>query len=194
MSRKLPSRAANKLIAVIGGLPLHDFGCTMKAYRHDVIRHVRLYGEMHRFIPLYAHQVGAKITEIQVNHRPRTSGRSKYGLARIYKVLLDLITTKFISSYMTKPLYFFGSMGIILELVGLFFAAFTLYDRYFIGVYANKNPKLLLAVFLFIIGFQFMMLGIIAEMLARIYFESQRKETYFIKEKINFTDKNCDAL
>ncbi len=186
LSKKLPSLVANRLISLIGGLRLHDFGCTLKAYRRDVIRHVRLYGEMHRFIPLYAHQVGASITEIEVNHRPRTSGKSNYGLTRVYKVLLDLITAKFIGNYLTKPIYFFGSIGFILELAGLFFGGFALYDRYFYGVYVHRNPKVLLAVFLFILGFQFIMLGVLGELLARIYYESQQKETYFIKDRLNF--------
>ncbi|MFA6450303.1 MAG: glycosyltransferase family 2 protein [bacterium] len=189
IAKKLPSRIANLIISKIGGLKLHDYGCSMKAYRREIIQHVRLYGEMHRFIPLYAHQVGASTTEIEVNHRERASGRSNYGFTRIYKVLLDLITTKFMGNYMTKPIYFFGSMGFILEFVGAFFAAFSLYDRYINGVYVHRNPKLLVAVFLLILGFQFIMLGILAELLVRIYYESQQKQPYFIKDKMNFIDE-----
>lgn len=184
-SKKLPSLMANRLISTIGGLPLHDYGCSLKAYRRDVIKHVRLYGEMHRFIPLYAHWVGARTIEIPVNHRPRTAGKSKYGLTRIYKVMLDLITTKFLGSYSTKPIYFFGSIGFILDLAGLFFGFYSLYDRYILGVFVHRNPKILLAIFLFILGFQFIMLGLLAEMLMRTYYESQDKNIYFIKDTIN---------
>jgi glycosyltransferase involved in cell wall biosynthesis len=186
LSKKIPSRFANHLISAVGGLKLHDYGCSMKAYRREVIQHVRLYGEMHRFIPLYAHQVGARITEIEVNHRERTNGNSNYGFTRIYKVILDLFTTKFLGDYMTKPIYLFGSVGFVLEFVAMFFAAFAVYDRLFLNVFVHRNPKLLIGIFLSILGFQFIMLGILAELLVRIYYESQQKAPYFIKDKFNF--------
>ena len=188
LSKKLPSRAANWLISVIGGLHLHDYGCSMKAYRREVIQHVRLYGEMHRFIPLFAHQVGARTTEIEVNHRPRTAGKSNYGLTRIFKVMLDLITVKFLGTFATKPIYVFGSMGAFLSALGVFFGGFSLYDRYVLDVFVHKNPKILLAIFLFILGFQFIMLGVLAELMVRTYYESQEKEPYFVREKINIKD------
>jgi glycosyltransferase involved in cell wall biosynthesis len=186
-SKKLPSRIANKIISIIGGLSLHDYGCSMKAYKRSVIQHVRLYGEMHRFIPLLAQQVGARTTEIAVNHRPRTAGKSKYGLIRIFKVMLDLITVKFMSSYFTKPIYFFGSIGLLLETGGVFFGLFTFYDRFIYQpfVYVHRNPKILISIFFFILGFQFIMLGLLAELLMRTYYESQDKATYFIREKFN---------
>jgi glycosyltransferase involved in cell wall biosynthesis len=192
LSKKLPSAMANKLISFIGGLPLHDYGCSMKAYRRDIIRHVRLYGEMHRFIPLFAHQVGARTAEIEVNHRPRTAGKSNYGLMRIYKVTLDLITVKYLNAYATKPIYFFGSMGALLSGGGVLFGFWALYDRYFKEVYVHRNPKILLAIFLFILGFQFIMLGVLAELLMRTYYESQKKDTFFIREKFNFIGKPED--
>jgi hypothetical protein len=186
-SKKLPSRIANKVISVVGGVALHDYGCSMKAYRREVIKHVRLYGEMHRFIPLLAHQVGARTTEIAVNHRPRTAGKSNYGLMRIFKVLLDLVTVKFMSSYFTKPIYFFGTIGLALDLGGIAFGLYALYDRYILDpfVFVHNNPKILLAIFLFILGFQFIMLGVMAELLMRTYYESQDKEIYFIRKTIN---------
>ena len=185
-SKKLPSRIANWIISVVGGVRLHDYGCSMKAYKKDVIKNVQLYGEMHRFIPLYAHHVGAKITEVAVHHRPRVAGKSKYGLSRTSKVVLDLFTTKFLGTYAAKPIYFFGKIGIYLDLTGIFFGAYSLYDRYFHGYYVHKNPKILLAIFLFILGFQFIMLGILAEMITRTYYESQTKKPYFVKKRLNF--------
>lgn len=185
LTKTLPSRMANWLISAVGGVRLHDYGCSLKAYRRSVIRHVRLYGEMHRFIPLFAHQVGARTTEIEVNHRPRAAGKSKYGLSRIYKVVLDLFVVKFLSAYFTKPIYFFGSLGGLLSAAGVLSGVWTLYDRH-LGVFVHKNPKILLAIFLFILGFQFIMMGLIAELLMRTYYESQEKPTYFIREKMNF--------
>jgi glycosyltransferase involved in cell wall biosynthesis len=185
LTKILPSRMANWIISVVGGVHLHDFGCSLKAYRRNVIRHVRLYGEMHRFIPLFAHQVGARTTEIEVNHRPRAAGKSKYGLSRIYKVMLDLFVVKFLSAYFTKPIYFFGSVGGFLSVAGAFFGVWTLYDKHF-GVFVHKNPKILLSIFLIILGFQFIMMGLIAELLMRTYYESQEKPTYFIRDKLNF--------
>ncbi len=185
LSKKLPSFFANWMISVIGGLHLHDYGCSLKAYRREVLGNVRLYGEMHRFIPLYAQQVGAEIIEIPVNHRPRTAGKSNYGLTRIFKVILDLFTVKFMGSFIAKPAYLFGSVGGLLGLLGVFFGAFSLYDRYILGFPVHNNPKILLAVFLAILGFQFIMMGLLAELIMRTYFESQDKQAYFIKYRIN---------
>jgi glycosyltransferase involved in cell wall biosynthesis len=183
--RVLPSRVANWVIAGVTGVPLHDFGCTLKAYRREVIQDVKLYGEMHRFIPVYASWVGARITELTVHHRHRTFGSSKYSLARTSRVLLDLITVKLLGSYSTKPIYFFG------------FAAFGLWALAFLSAvivivqkvlpphpFAHNNPLLLLAVFLGIVGVQFILMGLLAELSIRTYHESQAKTTYVVREII----------
>jgi glycosyltransferase involved in cell wall biosynthesis len=180
-SRKLPSWLANKLISYISKVPLHDYGCTLKGYRREVVEHIRLYGEMHRFIPVYASWAGAKVTEIPVQHHPRTLGKSKYGISRTFKVILDLITVKLLGSYSTKPMYFFGGIGLFSCMGGFLFALLTLWDKYLNQVKAHKNPLLLLSVFLFIIGIQFILMGLIAELLMRTYFESQNKTPYIVR-------------
>jgi glycosyltransferase involved in cell wall biosynthesis len=189
LSRKIPSILANRLISFVSGVYLHDYGCTLKAYRREILRHVRLYGEMHRFIPIYAFWAGAKVTEIAVNHRPRRFGKSKYGLMRTIKVLLDLITVRFLGSYSTKPMYLFGGMGTFLCMGGVVFGALTLYQKFVDSVKAHRNPLLLLAVFLFILGIQFILIGLVAELLIRIYYESQSKSVFIVREAWNI-DKN----
>jgi glycosyltransferase involved in cell wall biosynthesis len=181
LTRKLPSRLANKLISFISGVHLHDYGCTLKGYRRDVVAHIRLYGEMHRFIPIYASWAGARVSEIPVRHHPRQAGSSKYGLNRTFKVILDLITLKMLGSYSTKPMYFFGGIGMISCGSGFIFALWTLLEKYYSGVKAHNNPLLLLAVFLFILGVQFIMMGLVAELVIRTYFESQGKVPYIIR-------------
>ena len=181
LTRKLPSLLANRLISWISKVRLHDYGCTLKGYRREVMEHVRLYGEMHRFIPVFASWVGARVTEIAVRHHPRRFGQSKYGLNRTFKVILDLITVKMLGSYSTKPMYFFGGGGLLACAGGVFFGILTLLDKYFNQVKAHNNPMLLLAVFLFIIGIQFMLMGLVAELLIRTYFESQGKTPYVIR-------------
>jgi len=181
LTRKLPSMLANRLISRISKVPLHDYGCTLKGYRREVMEHVRLYGEMHRFIPVYASWAGAKVTEIVVRHHPRKQGTSKYGLNRTFKVILDLITVKMLGSYATKPMYFFGGIGMFACFSGVCFGILTLVDKYLNQIKAHRNPLLLLAVFLFIIGIQFIMMGLVAELLIRIYFESQGKTPYIIR-------------
>jgi glycosyltransferase involved in cell wall biosynthesis len=188
LRRRLPSKLANWLIARISGVRLHDFGCTLRGYRRDVVEHIRLYGEMHRFIPIYASWAGARVVEIPVRHHPRRSGASKYGLSRTYKVVLDLITVKLLGSYSTKPMYFFGSIGLLSCAAGLFFAAWTLLDKFLNEVRAHKNPLLLLAVFLVLLGVQFILMGLVAELLIRTYFESQGKTPYIVRRT-----KNCSS-
>jgi glycosyltransferase involved in cell wall biosynthesis len=183
--RRLPSRVANWLIGRVTGVRLHDYGCTLKAYRADVIAETRLYGEMHRFLPALAYQAGAEITEIPVRHHPRTSGRSKYGLRRTFKVLLDLMTVKFLSVG-TKPSYVFGGSGLILCFLGSLFILWTAYERVIEGVYVYRQPSLLVGVFLFTIGFNLFFLGLLAELVVRTYHESQSKPTYLIREVRNF--------
>lgn len=185
LTRRLPSHAANYVISKLTGVKLHDYGCTLKAYKAEFIDNIDLYGEMHRFIPAYAAMAGAKITEIEANHRPRTRGKTKYNLSRTFKVLMDLLTVKFLSTYATKPGYLFGGIGSLLCILGIFSAAEVVVEKYAIGTWAHKNPFLLLAVFLFFLGVQMILIGLIAELLARTYHESQGKKTYLIKKTIN---------
>jgi glycosyltransferase involved in cell wall biosynthesis len=187
--RRLPSRVANWLIGRVTGVRLHDYGCTLKAYRAEVVRETRLYGEMHRFLPALAYQAGARIAEVPVRHHPRLSGRSKYGMGRTLKVLLDLLTVKFLSVWSTKPSYVFGGSGAVLCLLGVVFAAWTAYERLFNGVFVYRQPALLVAVFLFTIGFNLILLGLLAELIIRTYHESQSKPVYLIRELRNFEEK-----
>jgi glycosyltransferase involved in cell wall biosynthesis len=184
-TRVLPSRIANWIIAGVTGVRLHDFGCTLKAYHRDVIQEVKLYGEMHRFIPVYASWVGARIAEVQVNHRSRAYGRSKYSLSRTSRVMLDLITVKLLGSYSTKPIYFFGFAAFGLWALALVFAAIVILQRLLPPYpYAHNNPLLLLAVFLGIVGVQFILMGLLAELSIRTYHESQGKNVYVVREVI----------
>jgi len=185
--RRLPSRIANWLIGRVTGVRLHDYGCTLKAYRADVIAETQLYGEMHRFLPALAAQAGARIAEIPVRHHPRVSGRSKYGLRRTFKVLLDLLTVKFLS-ISTKPSYVFGGSGAILCFIGSLFVLWTAYERLVNGIYVYRQPSLLVGVFLFMIGFNLIFLGLLAELIVRTYHESQSKPTYLIREVRNFDE------
>ncbi len=183
--RRLPSQIANKLISVITGVKLHDYGCTLKAYRKEFLKDIKLYGEMHRFLPAYLSWLGAKIAEVKVNHRPRQWGKSKYGLERIFKVVLDLMTVKFFGSFISKPIYPFGGLGMLLITGGVVCGIVTLIEKYFYGVWAHCNPLLLLAIFLFIVGLQFIILGLLAEILIRTYYETNNRPPYKIKEKVN---------
>lgn len=192
LTRRLPSKLANALISGIGGVKLHDYGCTLKGYRSEVVQHIRLYGEMHRFIPVYASWAGAKVAEIPVRHHARLSGSSKYGLNRTFKVILDLITVKMLGSYSTKPMYFFGGIGLVACAAGIFFALWTLYDKFLAGVKAHNNPFLLLAVFLFLLGVQFVLMGLVAELVIRTYYESQGKVPYIVR-RVFAADGNKDA-
>src|SRR5216683_142454 len=172
-----------RTISRVTRVPLHDFGCTLKAYRREVIQDVKLYGEMHRFIPVYASWVGARITELPVNHRQRVFGRSKYSLARTSRVLLDLITVKLLGSYSTKPIYFFGFAAFGLWALALVCAAIVIIQKLLPPYpYAHNNPLLLLAVFLGIVGVQFILMGLLAELSIRTYHESQGKAVYVVRE------------
>ncbi|HKC20363.1 MAG TPA: glycosyltransferase family 2 protein [Candidatus Dormibacteraeota bacterium] len=182
-SRVLPSQVANWLIARVTRVALSDFGCTLKAYRREVIDDVKLYGEMHRFIPVFAATVGARITEIPVNHRPRTYGKSKYSLSRTSRVALDLITVKLLGSYSTKPMYFFGFAAFGLWALAAVLAAVVLIQKLAPPhVFAHNNPLLLLSVVVFIVGVQFILMGLLAELVIRTYHESQSKPTYVVRE------------
>ena len=189
LTRTLPSNAANWLISQVTGVHLHDFGCTLKAYRRDALAGFRLYGEMHRFIPVFAHSVGARITELPVHHHARQFGKSKVGLERTVKVVLDLFTVKFLLSYSSKPIYLFGGTGILL-IFGSAVMLFLLFLRRIISAVAVLgSPLFQIAVMLFIMGFQSILMGLIAELLARTYHESQSKTTYTVRETFNFRNK-----
>ena len=183
--RKLPSRIANRLISLVTGVKLHDYGCSLKAYRAEVIKGIRLYGEMHRFIPALADHMGARVCELPVNHRARKYGRSKYGLKRTFKVLIDLFLIRFIAGYSTKPHYFFGGVGAVLCLAGVLAGAASVVEKYVYNVWIHNNPLILLAVFLFTVGVNFILMGVLAEMLTRTYHESQAKPIYCIRDRRN---------
>jgi len=188
LTRRLPSQLANRLISRLSGVDLHDYGCSLKAYRRDALTGVKLYGEMHRFIPIYAGWAGARVTEIPVTHHPRVAGKSKYGLSRTIKVIFDLITIKFLSTYLTKPLYLFGTAGLVCLAISLFCFAFSLYYRIVAGVHLNRMPLATLSMIMFGMGIQFIFMGLLAEMVVRTYHESQDKPTYLIRERINLDE------
>lgn len=184
LTRKIPSWAANFLISKVTGVRLHDYGCSLKAYRREVLQGVNLYGEMHRFLPAYAVLEGAKILEIPVNHRPRTAGKSKYGLSRTFKVILDLITVKFLGGFSTKPIYAFGALGGITFFLGLITFVIVAYRALILGR-TQATPMVFLMVIFLITSTQFIMMGLLAEIIVRIYHEASRKSTYRIKNLVN---------
>jgi len=189
LTRKIPSMIANRMISWIGGVPLHDYGCSLKAYRRDSLADVHLYGEMHRFIPIYASWSGARVTEIPVEHHARTMGKSKYGLSRTIKVVFDLMTIKFMASYQTKPLYVFGWAGLLTLLASLLCAILA-----FVMKFASwphhadfvQTPLPVLTMVMLVLGIQFFLMGLLAEMLVRTYHESQAKSVYAVRERIGF--------
>ena len=181
-SRRLPSRIANGLISWFTRVRLHDYGCTLKAMRREIAKDLKLYGEMHRFIPAIAYERGAKIAEIKVHHRPRQWGRSKYGIARTFRVLLDLLTVKFLLSYATRPLHIFGLIGLMSGGMGFLISIYLTLEKILYGQAIGGRPLLLLAIVLILIGFQFITMGLLGEMLARTYHESQNKQIYVIQE------------
>ena len=185
LTRRLPSSIANRLISKITSVRLHDYGCTLKAYRREVAKHFNLYGEMHRFIPALGRFVGATITEVPVNHRPRRHGKSKYGLSRIMRVILDLITVKFFQGYMTQPIKVIGRLGIFFFLIAFGSLAYVIFDRFAFGQDMTNSPFFYLSILGFFSGLQLVTMGLLAEILIRTYFESQNKPTYIIKERLN---------
>jgi glycosyltransferase involved in cell wall biosynthesis len=186
ITRTLPSLFANKLISVVTGVHLHDYGCTLKAYRREVITGFRLYGEMHRFIPVYANSVGAKIMEIPVRHHPRKYGKAKYGLERTIKVILDLFTVKFLNSYANKPIYLFGGTGILIMGISSLILLYLFFRRIFFSVSVIASPLFMISSMFFILGFQSILMGLIAELLVRTYHEAQHKPTYTIRNTVGF--------
>jgi len=189
INRRLPSMIANKIISLTTGIKLHDYGCTLKAFKKYVIKGINLYGEMHRFIPAIASGLGISFTEITVNHRPRRFGTSKYGISRTIRVVLDLITVKFLLSFSTKPIQIFGLMGLISGGIGVLIALIMTIQRQFFNIPLSDRPMLFLAVLLIFIGIQFISLGLIAELQARTYHESQNKPIYHVKEVIGDWEK-----
>jgi glycosyltransferase involved in cell wall biosynthesis len=188
VTRKIPSMIANRLISWIGGVPLHDYGCSLKAYRREALQDVRLYGEMHRFIPIYASWAGARVSEIPVEHHPRTMGKSKYGLSRTLKVVFDLMTIKFMASYQTKPIYVFGSFGMLAFFVSVVAGLYAVFLKLFHKADFVQTPLPILAIVMFAVGIQFLLMGLLAEMLVRTYHESQEKSIYAVREKIGFRE------
>ncbi len=184
LTRTLPSRIANWLISRVTGVPLHDYGCTLKAYRRDVLQGFHLYGEMHRFIPAYAGGVGAKIIEVPVRHHPRRFGKAKYGLGRTLKVILDLFTVKYLISYALSPIYLFGGTGLALIVTSILVLGYLIIRRLLLDEHMIRSPLLLMSVMLFILGFQSILMGLIAELLVRTYHESQAKPTYTVRRII----------
>lgn len=189
LSRRLPSMIANKMISWVTGVSLHDYGCTLKAFKREVAKNIRLYGELHRFIPAVASWMGVTIAEMPVNHRSRKFGRSKYGISRTIRVLLDLITVKFLLTYSTRPIHVFGLWGILAGLLGFGLAGFLTIQRLFFAVPLANRPVLLLAILLIFIGIQFISMGLLGELQVRTYHESQGKPIYYIKE-IFFQENN----
>jgi len=186
INRKLPSMIANGIISRLTGVHLHDYGCTLKAYRREVLEGINLYGEMHRFVPALASQVGAKVAEIPVQHHPRLFGQSKYGISRTMRVVLDLMTVKFLLQYSTKPIQLFGKWGVYTLLAGLLSGGTTVYMKLFEHVSMNRNPLLILTAFLLFMGVQFIVLGLLGELNARTYYEAQNKQIYVVRERLNF--------
>lgn len=184
VTRKIPSMIANRLISWIGGVPLHDYGCSLKAYRRESLKDVRLYGEMHRFIPIYASWAGARVAEIPVEHHARTMGKSKYGLSRTLKVVFDLMTIKFMASYQTKPIYVFGSFGMLAFLISVLAGLYAVFLKLFHKADFVQTPLPILAIVMFAVGIQFLLMGLLAEMLVRTYHESQAKPIYSVRELI----------
>lgn len=188
LTRKLPSMAANRLISYITGLRLNDYGCTMKAYRREIIRHIDLYGEMHRFIPALARWAGAKVTEVVVKHHPRRKGKSKYGISRTLRVLLDLFVVKFLMTYSTQPIQIFGGLGLLCFFLSIFVFGLTIALRIFARVDMSGNPMLYASFTGIMLSVMLVLLGLNAEMQARTYHESQRKPIYVIREMIHYPE------
>ena len=186
--RRIASRIANWVISRVSGVRLHDFGCTLKAYRRDVLSSTRLYGEMHRFIPIYATWEGAKVAEVHVNHHPRRHGKSSYGMERIFKVLLDLIVVQFLAHYATRPIYVFGGFGILSLVISFVCGLWALYLKFWGGKDFVETPVPLLVVMAFITGFICILMGLMAEINMRVYYEAQGKASYLVKRTMNLDE------
>lgn len=183
-TKKLPSKFSNWLASKVTGIKLHDFGCTLRAFRREVVDNINLYGEMHRYIPALAAWAGVSIAELEVTHHPRQYGKSKYGITRLLRGMFDLITVKFLLSYSTRPLQLFGIPGVVSFTAGFLIGVYLMIGKLFFGMSLADKPLLLLAVLLMLLGVQFIMMGLLGEVIARIYFEAQRKPTYVVREII----------
>ena len=185
LDRRLPSILANRLISNVTDVRLHDYGCSLKAYRRDVLQHVRLYGELHRFVPALASQAGGSVAEVPVNHRARQYGKSKYGISRTIRVMLDLINVWFLGSYSTRPIHVFGTLGFASAALGVVIGVYLSFLKIFLGESIGNRPLLLLAVLLVVIGVQLVTMGLLGEMITRTYYESQNKTIYVVREIVN---------
>src|SRR5262245_50429440 len=191
ISRKIPSRIANWLIGKVTGVSIHDYGCSLKVYHRDVVKNLRLYGELHRFVPAVASSLGIRVAEMPVNHRPRTAGQSKYGgliktVTRSIKVFLDLLTVRFLLSYSTRPIHIFGLLGLLTSGIGVGLGAYLTYEKLFHNVALRDRPLLMLSVLLVMVGVQFVTFGLLGELVVRTYHESQRKAIYAVREEVGF--------
>jgi len=182
ITRRLPSVIANKIISIITGVKLHDYGCTLKVFSKEITQNIKLYGEMHRFIPAIASGMGSSVAEVKVNHRARMFGKSKYGISRTIRVVLDLITVKFLLSYATRPIQIFGLLGFTCGTIGFSIALYLTIQRQFYGISLANRPALLLAILLIFMGLEFITLGLLAELQARTYHETQNKPIYVVKK------------
>ena len=191
VTRRIPSKIANALIGQVTGVHLHDYGCSLKAYRYDVVKNIKLYGEMHRFIPALASWMGTEVAEIPVNHHARQFGKSKYGLGRIVRVVLDLLTVKFLLQYSTRPAQIFGFLGISSLALGTLVGAYLAMLKLVFGQSIGNRPLLLLAVLMIVFGVQLITTGLIGELLIRTYYESQSKSTYVVKEMLLGSERNA---
>jgi len=181
LNRRLPSMIANAMISKATGVKLHDYGCSLKVFRAEVVKSMKLYGEMHRFLPAIASEFGVEMGEKVVNHRPRTAGKSNYGITRTFRVILDLLTVKFLSSYKTRPLQMFGTIGFVMGALGAVMCGYVTYQRFF-GFQSANRPLLIVGVFMALTGVNMITTGLVAEMVSRTYHESQDKPTYVIRE------------
>jgi glycosyltransferase involved in cell wall biosynthesis len=194
LTRRLPSQLANRLVSLVTGLRLHDYGCTLRAMRAGVARELQLYGELHRFIPALAANIGARVVEIPVAHRPRTAGRSKYGLSRTLRVLLDLMTVKFLSGFSTRPIQLFGLFGLMCAAAGAGLVGYLGFERIVLGVRLADRPIVLLSILMVVVGVQFVSIGLLGEMMVRTYHESQSKPIYRVREVLELTSQNAVGM
>lgn len=190
LSRRLPSMIANRLISRTTGVHLHDYGCSLKAYRREVVKNLRLYGELHRFVPAVASWMGVSIAEVPVNHRPRAHGHSKYGISRTFRVMLDLLTVYFLLSYSTRPIHVFGGVGLLSSGLGFVLGLYLSFVKLVLGQDIGSRPLLLLAVLLIMVGVQMIAMGLLGELIVRTYYESQDKPIYFVREIVETPSEN----
>ncbi len=185
LTRRFPSMVANSLISQVTGVKLHDYGCSLKAYRHEVVDNINLYGELHRFIPALASWMGISLAEVPVAHHPRRSGKSKYGLSRTIRVILDLLTVRFLLSYSTRPIHIFGSLGILVAFVGGIIVGYLGYVRLILQRSIAERPLLLLGILLLVVGVQFITMGLLGELVVRTYHETRNRPIYVVREILN---------